>query len=360
MNDEPNNTNERLERLLRAWGAEEAERTAQAPAAFVPPSAGRPRALTIVLRWLPAAAAAVLLVAAAAFYRAGLQAPREGTTAGLRPSTSRPTTAADDAELRRLRRELDVARTQLAERDRRLDGLAGLPGQLTDLQEQLQRHEGEAKKLQADLRAATKAKGDMANQLAAAETRLTVLEGEKKALAATAAELPKAQSRLADVQDRLAAAAREVEAARKRDEQVVAELAAARQEAQRLAARHEAAMAAFQRTYLAMAAPGEGGLAARKTAVKSRRMLERLAEMPTDAESEPTRRVLARLEVVLTRLELLDAGRADAEGAFAKLLGGGELDRQIDDALVSGGASPPVRTWLFEARLILTGAGHAG
>ena len=89
-------------------------------------------------------------------------------------------------------------------------------------------------------------------------------------------------------------------------------------------------------------------------------MIERCGALTADAQREPTRRLLAKLEAVLTRLDLLDLNRMGSADTFLRLLGQDDLARQIDQVLADGLEPEDLRTWLFEARLILAGADHAG
>jgi len=377
MTDKPDSTEPRLEAMLRRWGAEEAARSAEAPPA--PGLAPRRPVVALVLRWVPTAAAAAMLVAAAGLYVAarpgGPQAQHAGIieevpTRPAMPPTRSATVPTQPArpphvdEIDRLNDRIVALQGLVSERDSKLKSLAELPAQVRDLQTQLdrerKRHQSDVKEFLASVQAGKKAAADLTTKLTAAEKRIASLEKDNKSLAPAAAELPKATSQVKDLRARLAAAVGEMERNRKGREKADADAAETRRQIALLKARHAATVAAFQRTYLASVAPGEQGLYARKTAVKARRMIERVAAMSAEAEAESTRRLLGRLEVVLTRLELLDPARGGARESFARLLARSGLEKEIDDVLAAGAESPNVRWWLFEASLILMGATRAG
>jgi len=358
MTDEANNTKERLEALLRRWGAEEALRRAEPPAAGPEArTAGRGTLRIVLLRWGPVAAAAMLLMASVGVYVAG-----RGENRGV--AATPPPKPHATGELRRLRDELAAVQGTLSQREAKVTALAGLADQVRSLQQQIEqqkeRHKAELANLLADANSVRQAGAALAVKLTAAEKRVEALEKDKQALAVAAAELPKVRAELAAVEQRLAGATDKIAANRRRSEQAEAALAAARSEMERLRDKHSAVVATFQRTFLASVAPAASGLAARQEAAKARRMLERLGELPEQAENESIRQLLARLEVVLTHLDLLSAERAGSGAAFGRLLRRGGVEAQIDEALAAGAGSGPVRALLLEAKLILMGAGDAG
>ena len=362
MTEGRNNSGERLEGLLRRWGADEAARSAQTPPVPRPPMRGRAvAAWGLVLRWGSLAAAGVLLVAAAGFYVAALRT--HGGGAGLvgAPATTMPD---ERGEVARLRAESADLRSRLDQADKRLGALADLAMEVRELQVLLDgesvRHRAEVRQFTAALADRERQRGELAGKLQAAEGRLAALERENRALRPAAAELAKANRRLDTLEKALTIAAKEVQGVRKFHKAATTQLAETRREARRIETRHAQVVAAFQRTYLAAIAPGQRDFQARQAAVRVRRMVERLADLSADAKDESTRRLLARLEVVLTRLDLLDPQRPGTREAFSKLLAPGDLTRQIDEVLAGPGQGEAMRNWLFEAKLILTGAGNAG
>ncbi|MGB2821894.1 MAG: hypothetical protein WBF17_13000, partial [Phycisphaerae bacterium] len=270
----------------------------------------------------------------------------------------------DREQIDRLRNEADGLRKQLGESERRLTELAGLPEKLKALEE-LQKSDRDAyllevKKLKADIEARKAAGDDLAGKVASAEERIASLEKEKKALQSRADELPKVKMSLGELQTRLAAATEEVARVRKEQSAVVAAAEEAKRQADLWKVREQELVLAFQQTYLASVAPGAQGLSARKTAASTRRMVGQIPEILPGVQSDSTRQLVNRLEVVLIRLEFLDTERVGAENTFLELLGRSDFPKQIDEALQSGGEPQRVRAWLLEAKLILMGAGHVG
>ncbi len=355
--------NEKLEPLLRQWGGDEASRTADVPPAPAPPGrAGG--ALTPVLRWAPLAAAAVLLVAAAWLYVESLRNARLPGPAPIIEEIPIVATRPDQEQIDRLKNQAAELRRQLAESETRLAALAKLPEKLKALEELRESdrvlHLAEVKKLNVGLEATTKARDDLGGKVAAAEQRIAALEKEKQALQPAGDELAKVKTQLSDLQKRLAAATEELARSRKEHDAAIAAAKEANRQADRWNTRQQELILAFQQTYLASAAPGSEGLAARKTAARAREVVGRIPEILPDVRSDSTRQLIHRLEVVLIRLELLDTARVGAENTFLKLLAAGDFPKQIDEALQSGGEPQRVRTWLLEAKLILMGAGHVG
>ncbi len=375
MIDKPDNQTDRMERMLRQWGADEAERNATPPAmgGLADPPARRASAMRSVLRWAPLAAAAILLVAAGVVLHTApfAERPRAPVAAdrAAQPPPAMPTTApsgsqTDDDRRRQFEKEAADLRGQLAAANAKVAELTGiaadagkLRGQLDELRTQ---HEAKVAQLVAASEAEQRKARDQAGQLEAAKLKIAELGAARRVLQAAADEGGLAKQQVADLRKRLTAAANELTRRRKAAEAVEAKLAEARLESQRMAVRHREIVDAFQRTYLASVAPGQTGLEARKTAVRARQMLDRLAKLSGDVRSENTRQLLDRLDAVLTRLDLIDADRAGDAQSFARLLGQGDLERQIEAALAAPGQAKDVKNWLFEAKLILTGGANAG
>ena len=373
MTDKPDNQTDRIERLLQRWGADEAQRSANPPAMprLDGSQAGKASAARHVLRWAPLAAAAVLLAASGVVLFMG-------TIVGSRispmaPLANRepgdlavpgPVTESDLQRVRSLVKESADLREQLAVANAKVAELSGLASEIAKLQGQIEQLRQEqttkAARLEAAATEARKALKEQTDQLDVTRLRITELESAQRVLQTAAAEGAEAKKQAADLKQRLAAAAEELTRRRKAEEAAEVKLAEARQEAQRLELRHREIVEAFQRTYLASVAPGQSGLEARKTAVRARQMIQRLASLSGEVKSDQTRQVLDRLEAVLTRLDLMNANRPDSRESFSRLVTQGDLERQIDAALAAPGQAEDVKNWLFEAKLILMGGPNAG
>jgi len=378
MTDTKDNQGERLERLLQRWGADEAVRRAQPPETPPAPAiaerrAGGRSALRVVLRWAPLAAAAMVLAAAVAVvYLPGGRAKRSSMRAepSRRPPRADqgpqvPRAPGGEAEVvASLRKQVQDLRSRLSAAEDKAAEIPSLAGQIARLQSVIdQRDRAHAEEVggwEKALAKQQKTRQVQADALAAAKQRIVELEVAERLGRASAAEAARAKSQVEDLRRRLAAAAEELARRRKAVEVAEAELLAARQETQKLKVRHREIVDSFRRTYLASVAPGQSGLTARKTAVRARQMIDRLANLSDDVRGEPTRRLLDRLEAVLTRLELMDTTRPGSLDSFQRLLDQGGLAGEIDAALSAPGQTEDVQNWLFEAKLILTGAPDAG
>ncbi len=373
MTDKPDNQTDRIERLLQQWGADEAGRNVNPPAMprLDGTTAGKVSAARRVLRWAPLAAAAVLLAASgvvlymdsmAGRTRGAVEQRVGGAVGGL--AATQPTSQPDAHRIRTLEEEVAGLREQLAGANAKVAKQAGLAIEIANLRGRLERmgQEQAAKtsELASALAGERKARQEQVGKLDTARLRITELETTQQVLQTAAAEGAEAKKQAADLKQRLAAAGEELTRRRKAEEAADAKLAAARQESQRLELRHREIVEAFQRTYLASVAPGQSGLEARKTAVRARQMIQRLASLSGEVKSDQTRQVLDRLEAVLTRLDLMNANRPGSGESFRRLVSQGDLERQIDAALAAPGQAEDVKNWLFEAKLILMGGPNAG
>jgi len=378
MTDKPKNQPDRLERMLRQWGADEAGRTTVTPAMPAFDGAGLSKSrMRTVLRWAPLAAAAILLAASCVVLYVGSLPGRvrepavvDGAskvppaTASTVPS-SRP---ADDDRILELEKQAADLRGQIATASTRIAELTGVAADAGKLRTQLdelrkQYETGLAKwtaALDVQRKEALAEVGKQAGRIKAAELKIAELETARRVLKTAADEGDLAKEQVSDLRKRLVAAGDELTRRRKTVEAVEVKLAKANGESQRMAVRQQEIIDAFQRTYLASVAPGQSGIEARKTAIRARQMLDRLAKLSGDVRSDNTRQLLDRLEAVLTRLDLINADRAGDAQSFSRLLGQGDLQQQIDDALGAPGQAAEVKNWLFEAKLILMGEPNAG
>lgn len=306
MNAERNNSDDRLERMLREWGAEQAARQASAPP--VATAARRPSVVAAIGRWAPLAAAAVLVIAAAGLYRASLrhdgqeiaesdQAPvspltREDTVPAPSGQADQARTAeAADVALADMLAELESAREALVtERQRSTDELAGLRQQLADVDSELARIR-----------------------------RMYDLERQERLRQASLAEQ--------------------------------ADSARARAQEMATAALPSADVATL---YLAIAAPGQTGMSAVKAAAQARQLAGRCLALRERTEDEYGVRLLDRLEVVFTRLEMLDVTDDRAVAAFAALTRAGQMRELLAQAAGQPG-NDDRRRLLLEVRLIFQG-----
>ncbi len=355
MTEPTNESDEKLERMLRRWGAEEAarrQRTAE-PA--------RTRKQRLLLRWAPAAAAAVLLLAALVTFHLGRQ--REGDDAS--PAEADARVRLLQAEVAELVHELSAASAGTEQAEARAEGLA----------EQLAEQDSEHQRQLAELR--ERLNGADEDRLAEAESRIeslrTDLAESRSHADELAGKLAQTEDRLADARakaeraeqnleytrQRLSAAVEEMERMR-RDE---GELHEARRELEaelnRLEARKAGLWRDIQSAYLG-AVETDLPLGFRQRAVERHGLLTRAAAARRDARSAETAELIDRIEVVLTRLMMLPADDEAAEEAFVRLVERSECLSRIETALAEHSEPRVVGVWLMEAKLVLKGAGYVG
>ncbi len=399
MNDEPISSDDRLEEALRRWGAEEAAR--QAPAPPAPATATATPSTSLVWRVMRATAvAAALLLAVGVCLHVGYSLGRART--GQAPILTTSPVAEDkiadlESRLVTTQEELRLARSQL-----RRAPPAGQEAarKIAELEE---RHARELARLQAELKsrrptsaparaeiearlkeltgALEAERGNSAaaagqlkqaqGQLKQAQDQLTRTRGELKQasddfkraqeqLGSAKGDLASSEKALADLRKRLTAATTELSRLSKTHQQFVAEGRKAKEELAALKARQVEMLAQFQRLYLAAAAPGQQAWPARQAAARAARLAWTCGRIRNEVRVSSTTQLLEKLEVVLTRLDLLDADDPAAVQSFAALLGSSGLLAEIDRTLAAGKESARVRAWLLEARLIIMGADRVG
>lgn len=327
-----------VERLLRQWGARQASRDAQPPAMPQLPPGGRTGRLW---RWLPLAAAALVLVAAGVVF--------------------------DQA--RREREQVGQARDLIAQLDQARQTTATLREVLADLTQQAQEAQDASAAeveqvieqwaaLNETARATAEKLAERDGQLAQANQLLLRQRDELGQLAKSAQQVQQLEAKLAQAQTSAGQTGQELAAIRE-------ELARAGQALERSQARQQQTLDELQQAYLAPAqrAMERGGsapsrLAVRQRALKDAALADRAEAVAATTANASTRQTVRRVEAILTKLQLVDLGDADDVRDFGRLLAQSGIIKDIDQAL-SGQEPPSVRTWLWEARLVLAGADHA-
>ena len=364
MNEETNSPNEKVEKLLRRWGAAESVSMVRIGAAPQPTKQKQIVRRSVLVRWLPTAAAAALLIAATVVFFAS-------STGSKKKSVSQP--GADASKAAEMQKTLDDLRARMRQT---LTTLQRTQAQFTRVQSNLAaekiKHEAarsELAKLQSRLEEINQpaAEAQLATLRAELNGRINAKQAELERIAAglktrdeelttERKNLANAAEELAGVKNRMVAAIEEVKNLRKMNDEAIAARQKALIELMTLKARSELMLADFQRLYLSVATGGEIGLAARQNAAKHANLLRRCAQIRPSARSAVTGQLLDKLEVVLTRLELLNAYNSQSAGSFTRLVRDSKLLEQIDDVLATGGEEVLVRTWLIEVKLILAGA----
>ena len=344
MNEMPDSTEQKLEALLRQWGADEAGRQANAHLARARPP-GRPWG-GVVLRWAPAAAAAVLLLAAGAVVlvsHGDREADSEPARARLNVQDADVITEAD-----RLEAKLDDLKAALLRADgQRVIAMKAHQDEVRALLKNAERDKG---RLETSLRAVT-------DTLKKAEL---TLKAQEKALAAVTAERDRARGDL-EASSKVAGRLKgRIDQLARRQAEMKTEYDAAARALAAAKRQNELIRAQFQRLYLAAGAPGQTGLAARQTTVRRMRLIERGAALRRQCGDEGVKALLDRIDVALTRLDILETGNPAAVSRFTAAVGASALAVRIDEALAMDTRQPGLKAWLAETRMILAGADNVG
>ena len=338
-----------------------------------------------VLRWaLPSAAAAVLLVAAlyvfsldggytdhaaedhgaapaseAASERQAEEAPEEvlpdAEVVSLRQQLS---TAQDRAK--RLAADLEDSRDRVAELRAKLDDAdpAGQRERIDTLMQAVAAAEEEARKARKAAETLGGRLDEHKRLLAERETEVDELRGAlSKAESGWEEALEKARARAEAAERRLAAAGGELERLRRMNDTAMARADDLAAELSRVEARHAAMMSDFTRAYLAAAGRRGAGLTGYQRAAADARIVERASRLASGGGEAAE--LLGVIEVVFTRLDMLDPQAPGAAKGFAALVDRTDVVTRIEQALAGRGGGPDLRMLLFEAKLILTGARDA-
>ena len=372
MNDQNDTTRDRVEGLLRQWGASQAAN--QAAGELSAPLATKPRRsrAAVLLRWAPVGVAAGLLLAAGALFRSGrmefhgseapsAQGPRIARAPAYEAPRTQPVDLSDElAEARRqaadAMKQATEARNDLSESlvQKQADDLQikEIRGQLTRLGDQFARDREEWTLMETKLTSLISR-----TEQSAIDARGDLKKAQKEladALAALA-KPPVDTEELKGIKTRLAVAVKELKRQQDTFRSAYADRDKANQALASLKARYQAMLDQTRRVYLAASAPGKTGLAALQEAMKHRALLKRCVALQRKARTVADKKLLGRAEVVLTRLGLLDLSDSTAVSAYVIQLAGSDLIASLDAALGPLAADASTQDWLFETKLILTG-----
>lgn len=343
MSDEETKPNERLESLLRRWGAHEAVRQADVShlSAPVPRRGRRP---SPALRWMPLAASLALCAVAAALFFAAQNGKIPAIQAGLTGSDP-----ADKKRIEKLAADLAALRTKLGKMEEQLakteDDLAEAKIALLNKPARRTDNEIEALVEKRVAEAVKKYKVQLAAEGLTNEKRLAEL---KRLLDEAYKGRDQARIDLAEAKGRFAQERAQHE---KERSELAERLATLKAETLFLA---KALATTVQNAYLSGAAPGKEGYEARQHAARKNRLLDRCAELRPTLRSAERRKAFDAIEVLLTRLDLLDVHDEAAVARFRALLKRADVMRTIRAPGDAEGAAPAVDEWLLEVRFVLT------
>ena len=343
MNDQTDKQNDRVEHLLRRWGAQEAsEQSRVPPLQFEVPA--RVGSWAVVWRWSPLLAASTLLAVAVVLFIERPSGQQSSADAGLQ------------ARLTELAKDLKASRTALAETKQQLS--AEKQRSEEQIAQLSQTFEADKRKLLAEAQKQTTALEVMAAEKEALRNRMTVNHQEhEKQIAQLTEGLTEARQQLEKLRDEFA-----VETAQLRQTQEEAVLAQreAQEKLKAVQDQQTAILALFQRTYLASATANGQGLRARQEAIRQSGLVDRGILLRDTVQSWRSQRLFDTLEVVLTRLQMLDVQSDTERRSFARLLRSMDLVGQINEILTDWEEPSAARAWLIETQVLLMGAEHAG
>ncbi len=373
MNDQNDTTRRRADDLLRQWGAaqaaEQAARDLSSPASHrsapSPQPVARRARPSRVLRWAPVGIAAAVLLAAGVLFLESIEAPKYADVpaayeqqARVAPE-SRPvdlagqlaTARAETAEARNMLSEALAA--TLAQKHNHDLAIKALRDELTRQGDKFAADRAEWKtmesKLSSQLAKSEKSAGLANEQLLAARKELAEAKAAGVKTPADADEVRRLKTRLAVAVEEMRRQRITFRTANTDRDKVKLALAS-------LKASNKAALDQIRRVYLAAAAPNRKGLIALQEAIKNRSLLKRCVALQRGARNDADRKLLGRAEVVLTRLGLLNPADQSAVRTYVAQLGRGDLIASLDATLGAAATDAATQDWLFETKLILTGA----
>jgi len=313
----------------------------------------------LLRRWAPPAAAAALLAAAVAVFLQASGGMSDAEIAMLKADAARAGRL--EIELAELRRGLAGRQSELAALRGELStaqGQAAAAGEeLGRLRQRLRSVELSLASAEAQRRSARALAKKRLADLAAARAKLVAARGDRD-LAIQRQQAASAETR--KHKDRLMALGREIERLRASSEEALVTSRRLEAELAKLRAEKAAMMLNVQRAYLGVDASQRADLKARQDAARAANLIRRCAELRRTVPDGPVAQLLDRLEVILTRLALLDPYDSLAAETFADLVASAGLSEQIDRQMANALTPTDVRTWLFEAKLILSGVRGAG
>jgi hypothetical protein len=357
--------NSKLEEMLRRWGAQEAASKVKLPSGAARGGGGGEQ-VRVVIRWAMYSAAAAAVIAVAVWVGSLLSRPIGSEDTDLQDRLARVQDESktyyvkwmeSDKQLREQTsrtqtalNELQAIKAQRVSPDARV---SDLEVRLQELQKDLAQEKEQQRVTLAALEVARKSAGREATthpQAAPAPVP------PSRDVAALQDQVIRLEAKVGNYEDRFAAAADELARLKRGNDDWAKKIQAAQDElagAKAVAARDfEQAQAA----YLAAAAPTDRGLKARQSASKRARLVQRVTALRRGDPPQAAVAVLDRLEVVLTRLDLIDPNESRATRSFVKLLDNGGLVQKIDAATTIPNATPELLSVLAEAKLVLAGA----
>ena len=326
--------------------------------AWTPPPAAAPKPTLMLSRWLPLAVAAVLLLSSLVLFFHSLAG--SGPAGQARQKLKGLTAQRDEArkDLQEAVIAVEAAKAELTNQKASYDEFAAkMVGDRQALQKTLGEKETQVVRLKEEASMGSALLAEMAPRLEAAAGEI---KDARKLLAYKEKEAAELVRKVDVKRKRMAAAQTELDRLIKVNEEAARASQKAVNEMLLMRAQREALFADARRLYLSVKAPDEADLHASQMASRRSGMIARCGKLRAMADTDALRALLDKLEVFLTRLDLVDAGMHDEARAFTALVSTSKIVEEIDEALGSRINDEHLRTWVFEARLILMGTERVG
>lgn len=355
--------NSKLEEMLRRWGVQEAASKVKLPSGSARSGDLGGERTRVVIRWAKISAAAAAVIAVAMWLGSLMNRPIGSEDTDVQDRLARVQKESKEYYVQWMESDKQLreqtSRTQMALKEvQALKAQSAAPDtRLSDLQrklDELQKSLDQEKEQQRVTLAALEVAKKSAVHEPAAHPEAPA--APSRDVAALQEKVMRLEAQVGNYEDRVAAATNELAKLKRANEDWAAKLQKAQDE---LAAAKTVAARDFEQSqaaYLMAAAPTDRGLKARQSALKRARLVQRVTALRKSDPQSAAAPVLDRLEVVLTRLDMIDTGDSRAARGFVKLLDNGGLIQKIDLATTIPNATPELLNVLAEAKMILAGA----
>ncbi|MBN1554379.1 MAG: hypothetical protein JXA11_06515 [Phycisphaerae bacterium] len=193
-----------------------------------------------------------------------------------------------------------------------------------------------------------------------AASRFQRAEAKHKALTAKIDGLQTELTRAKQTKEAMERLRADVEILRKEQEATLAKVQRLRKQITLDQQQHQARFEQMLDVYLSALAPEQEGLAAIQSALRTSRLLQRCHDLRLQADDDETRAILDRVEAVLLRLDFLNADDVSAMVRFETQLRRGDLTGRIASRLTRTDEPRRLRIFLAEVDLILSGVRRVG
>ncbi|MBN1943808.1 MAG: hypothetical protein JW849_10995 [Phycisphaerae bacterium] len=331
MTREYDSPDDRMEALLRLWGAEQA-----ALRQDLPPAPPVLKPVRLDLRYAMICAACVIAGAAVAIGAMLLarRAPKP------QPSASKPVTSAAPAAEKSLSEPFDLLETRSAETQPHVvPAPERADSSIRDLRRQL---------------------AEMRRRRNEILTRLAEVEEQRDRQADEIAALREKLAQAEQMHQAVEQLNRDLRALRKEQDAALAMAGRLRKKLAQEGQEHRAKYQRMLEVYLAALAPDRQGLEAIQEAIRTGRLLPRCFALRQKAQTDEAKKLLDRVEATLIRLDFLDTNDVTAMVRFEHQLGRDDLLANVTATLLRDSDDRELQIFLAEVDLILSGVRRVG